>query len=272
MVEKPHNKKCPEGPEQSKRAKPEYPWVSGVSDVNGRHKLIHANPEKPDESFVEEFRHDGSFTIHETLKDEKGLKNELFHHERKYGKSKSTHIDDNYDIRSYNKSLVVDKEYGIQGGGTYYKGFQGGEVDVVKGSNKSRKGGKESKQNTFKSTSGDGSELYEGNYFTFYGKDHGHSVDGSYYGLFSGEHGQYIKGNVDTFSEKKMRVASNGAMALTTSDTMSVASEKNMSVASKKEITIEADSKIVIKVGQSKIEISDGTIKIVGSEIKFEQA
>lgn len=286
-MDKPHNKKSPEGPHQSKRAEPEYPWVSGHSDINGRYKLVYADPDKPEKSFVEELHHDGSFTIHETLKDEKGLKNTLFHHERKYGKSKSTHIDDNYDLRAYNQSSVVDKEYGLQGGGAFYKGFLGGEVDAISGSTKSRKGSKGSKQNSFHSTAGDGSHLYEGNYFSFYGKDHGHSVDGSYYGMFSGEHGQYIKGNSDTFSEKKIRLASNGAMALTTSDTglfntekaMTIQSsdtgtlktKKDLSVTSNAEITINADTKITIKVGSSKIEISDGQITIKGSAIKFEQ-
>ena len=88
---KPHNKKSPEGPQQSKRANPEYPWVRGEADVNGRHKLIHADPSKPDESFTEQLNHDGSFEIHETLKDEKGLTNVLGHHRRSYFQTGSDH-------------------------------------------------------------------------------------------------------------------------------------------------------------------------------------
>lgn len=261
--DKPHNKKSPEGPQQSKRANPEYPWVSGSSDVNGRHKLIHADPTKPDESFVEEFNHDGSFTIHETLKDDKGLKNELYHHHRQYGQSKSVHMDGNHDDRAFNRSVVTDKDHGVQSGGNIYEGALKQKISTAAQS-KNRSGRKGSKQNLHHSTSGDGSHLYEGSHFAFYGKDGGVAVDGSHMMMVAKESGHYAQGNMDFFSEKKARLASNGALSLVTSDTGSFTANQ--------EITISSDQKITLKVGSSKIEISDGEIKITGSAIKFEKA
>lgn len=275
---KPHNKKSPEGPQQSKRSKPEYPWVSGSADVNGRHKIIHADPSKPEQSFIEEFNHDGSFTIHETLKDEKGLKNELYHHHRQYGQSKSVHMDGNHDDRAYNRSVVTDKDHGIQSGGNLYEGSLKQKIQST-AQTKKRNGRKGSKQNYFQSTNGDGSIMHEGNHFAFYGKDHGQAVDGSSMTMVSKEYGTYAQGNMDFFSEKKARFASNGALSMTTTDTglfstekaMTVKSKEDMSVSSNSEITIKADTKITIKVGSSKIEISDGNITITGSAINFQQ-
>lgn len=296
--DKPHNKKSPEGPQQSKRSKPEYPWVSGSSDVNGRHKIIHADPSKPDQSFIEEFHHDGSFSIRETLKDEKGLKNELFHHERKYGQTKSTHVDGNLDIRAYNKSVVTDKDLGHQVGGDYHKGIGGYEVTGTSKGVKQRHGSQHSKQNHFKSTSGDVSHLNEGNFYTFVEKDYAETFGGSKYSISAkGDIGTHVQdGNYDTFVKKKLRLASNGAMAYVTSDTFSAAADDDMSLSTEKEfsasskkamslstddsatfstkkgMTLQCDQKITIKVGNSKVEIGPEGIKITGAKIDFIKA
>jgi hypothetical protein len=287
MKDKPHNKKSPEGPHQSKRAKPEYPYMSGYTDTNGKHKLVYADPSKPENSFTEHFNHDGSFVIHETLKDEKGLKNELYHHSRQYGISKSSHHDGQVEEYSVNKNVNTEGEHSIASKGNIIEGSEKKKITAYKQSTKSRHGASGSGQNHFHSTSGDGSYLFEGNYFSFYEKDHGQVFGGSQYTISKeGDIGTHVQdGNYDTQVKKKLRLASNGAMSHVTSDSYSASAEKTMALSSKKTmslstddsgsfktkkgLTLQCDQTITIKVGSAKIEITPSSINVTGSQIKF---
>lgn len=262
MADKPHNKKIPKGPQQDKRAEPEYPWVSGYSDVNGHYKLKYADPDKPEKSYIEEVYHHGGFKINET-NDGEGIKSELQHHVRKYSQSTHMHNDGPFDVMGSLVSTIANNEFGIQAGSNLYRGAGGSEIAVSKNTSKTRMGTEGSKQQNFRSSSGDESALHEGNKFAFYGKDYGLGVDGTFYGMYKSDHGSYVGGNFDTHADKKLRLYSEKAWAANTADTMNLNS--------KKELTISSDQKIVIKVGSSKIEISDGQITITGSQIKFEQ-
>ena len=140
-------------------------------------------------------------------------------------------MDGNHDDRAYNRSVVTDKDHGVQSGGNIYEGALKQKISTS-AQNKNRSGRKSSKQNNFHSTSGDGSMLYEGNHFSFYGKDHGQAVDGSSMTMVSKEHGTYVQGNMDFFSEKKARLASNGALSMVTTDTGLFSSDKDMTITS----------------------------------------
>lgn len=268
MADKPHNKKSPEGPQESKRAKPEYPWVSGHSDVNGRHKLIHADPSKPDESFVEEFNHDGSFKISEKLKgNDKGMTNVLAHHMRTYAQSTHVHNDGNYDIRGYNNAFVSDKDTGLQIGGDHHLGVAGKTVKATQGSNMDLSGGAGSSQNKFQATRGDLSNSIKGDHHTYVEKDRGDTIGGSKYTIVKdGEYATHVQqGNMEYWVDQgKAQIFSKNDLKLTSNSTV-LAKVSN----SKIEVT---DSKITISVGSSKIEISDGSIKITGSSIQFQKS
>ena len=249
MKDKPHNKKSPEGPQQSKRSKPEYPWVRGEADVCGRHKLIHADPSKPEQSFTEQLNHDGSFVIHETLENEKGLKNELGHHRRSYFQSGADHYDGNYDHRSYNKSIGVDGEYGLAAKkgiieatrGTKATGYVKGTFDL--------KGGRSSKNHSFQGTYGDHTNTIEGNHWEYSEKDHGHAIGGSKYTMVGqGDYGIHVQsGNMDTNIGGKGQIVS------------------------QQDLTFSSNTKITLSVGQSKIVIEESKITITSAEIEFKK-
>ena len=254
---KPHNKKSPEGPQQSKRANPEYPWVRGEADVNGRHKLIHADPSKPDESFTEQLNHDGSFEIHETLKDEKGLTNVLGHHRRSYFQTGSDHYDGNYDHRSFNKSVNVDGEHGIAAKKGIIEGTRGAKTTGYAKGTFDLKGGRGSKNHSFQGNVGDHTNTVEGNQWEYSEKDHAQAVGGSKYTMVGqGDYGIHVQnGNMDTNISGKGQIVS----------------QQNFSLGSNAEITVSADTKLTLKVGDSKIVIEKSKITITSAEIEFKK-
>lgn len=300
MTEKPHNKKSPEGPQQSKRANPEYPWVSGQADVNGHYKIKYADPENPNTSFIEEVYHDGSFSIKEVLdNDNKGMRNDLYHHHREYGLSKSSHHDGNMDVRAYNKSVVTDKDHGLQIGGNRYKGIGGKEIKVTNETNKTRSGSKGSNQPSYHSSSGDVSHMFEGNYFAYYEKDHGQMFGGSQYTISSnGDIGTHVqKGNYDTLVSGKIQHTSGDLFNLNSGDKLNLNSSNTMKfessaelymrsknafaiasnsdvgiISAKKDITIVSNTKITIIAGNSRIEITPSGIALYGATIDFNKS
>lgn len=259
MLPKQTNKKSPQDAVTRGDAEPEYPWVGGVSDVNGRYLMVYADPEHPEKAYVQEFNHDASFKITEVL-DDRGMTNSLVHDNRTYGRSHSSHWDGNRDDRSTNNSRVSDKEIGHQAGKWMLAGAASGHIAAYKTSATIVPTG--SYNNSYNYTSGDGANVFESNYFAFYQQDYAQHVSGSLYSILQkGEYGIHVQlGNMDIRLDKgKYQVFSQDAMVANTASTMAITATQD--------ITIKSNSKIILEVGSSKITIDTKKITVESDDI-----
>ena len=85
------NKKSPQDPVDGKKSEPEYPWMSGHSDRNGRYQIAYADPDKPNQSFDQTFNHDGSNKTNLALEGkDQGVSYSLKNHSIGYSKGGTT--------------------------------------------------------------------------------------------------------------------------------------------------------------------------------------
>ena len=160
MVNKVLNQKTALDPVTRGDTVPEYPWVSGETDVNGQSKKKYADPDNPNKSYVEQVNHDGSYQINEVIEGEGGLENKLAINQRTYSTSKSTHVEGNRDDYAYNSSIVHKNTSGQQAESSYIASSirinsTVGEANIIVPS---------SENNGFNSASGDGTEQYKNHF------------------------------------------------------------------------------------------------------------
>jgi hypothetical protein len=266
------NKLLDKAPYDDGRAEPEYPWVGGSQDHLGNRVITYADPEKPDQAFVERIKYDGSFTINEA----NGLKNEFNKEVRSYTSGGDSHNTDGqkavYGQSNFN--LAFKQDVGFTAGGTTYKGS--GEKEIggsAQGSFQNDTGG-----NTYKTSNGDMISEHTGHIHSHNDGDNVQSTTGTRYEIVNeGEYAIHVQGgNMDTRVESgKLQLYSGDAMVVNTASTMkmistgamSINSTATMIVGATGDVTIESKSKLTLKVGGSSIEISSGGIKLVGARI-----
>lgn len=266
------NKLLDKAPYDDDRAEPEYPWVGGSQDHLGNRVITYADPEKPDQAFVERIKYDGSFTINEA----NGLKNEFNKEVRSYTSGGDSHNTDGqkavYGQSNFN--LAFKQDIGLTAGGTTYKGSGEKEIGgTAQGSFQNDTGG-----NTYKTSNGDMISEHTGHIHSHNDGDNVQSTTGTRYEIVNeGEYAIHVQGgNMDTRVESgKLQLYSGDAMVVNTASTMkmistgamSINSTATMTVGATGDITIESKSKLTLKVGGSSIEISSGGIKLVGTRI-----
>lgn len=266
------NKLLDKAPYDDGRAEPEYPWVGGSQDHLGNRVITYADPENPDQAFVERIKYDGSFTINEA----NGLKNEFNKEVRSYTSGGDSHNTDGqkavYGQSNFN--LAFKQDVGFTAGGTTYKGSGEKEIGgTAQGSFQNDTGG-----NTYKTSNGDMISEHTGHIHSHNDGDNVQSTTGTRYEIVNeGEYAIHVQGgNMDTRVESgKLQLYSGGAMVVNTSSTMkmistgamAINSTATMIVGATGDVTIESKSKLTLKVGGSSIEISSGGIKLVGTRI-----
>jgi hypothetical protein len=194
-----YNKKLEDAPYDAGRSNPDYPWVRGEADLGGGSKMTYADPDKPHESYVEEFFHNAGFEIVENADDDKkGLKNKLTHEERSYSSGgSSSHSDGHIDKSTLDSSMRtnVGIDHGMSVAGDSHTGSGGKMIssaqegifhDSVNGDTYLASDGAEIKD--FK---GDINHNIEGDYIT--------SITGNKHTILSsGEYGIHLQGgNMD---------------------------------------------------------------------------
>ena len=266
------NKLLDKAPYDDGRAEPEYPWVGGSQDHLGNRVITYADPEKPDQAFVERIKYDGSFTINEA----NGLKNEFNKEVRSYTSGGDSHNTDGQKA-VYGKSnfnLAFAQDVGFTAGGTTYKGSGEKEIGgTAQGSFQNDTGG-----NSYKTSNGDMVSEHTGHIHSHNDGDNVQSTTGTRYEIVNeGEYAIHVQGgNMDTRVESgKLQLYSGDAMVVNTASTMkmistgamSINSTATMTVGATGDITIESKSKLTLKVGGASIEISSAGVKVVGTRI-----
>jgi hypothetical protein len=266
------NKLLDKAPYDDGRAEPEYPWVGGSQDHLGNRVITYADPEKPDQAFVERIKYDGSFTINEA----NGLKNEFNKEVRSYTSGGDSHNTDGqkavYGQSNFN--LAFKQDVGFTAGGTTYKGSGEKEIGgTAQGSFQNDTGG-----NSYKTSNGDMVSEHTGHIHSHNDGDNVQSTTGTRYEIVNeGEYAIHVQGgNMDTRVESgKLQLYSGDAMVVNTASTMkmistgamSINSTATMTVGATGDITIESKSKLTLKVGGASIEISSAGVKVVGTRI-----
>jgi hypothetical protein len=188
------NKLLDKAPYDDGRAEPEYPWVRGEQDLLGNRVITYADPENPDQAFIERIKYDGSFTINEA----NGLKNEFNKEVRSYTSGGDSHNTDGqkavYGQSNFN--LAFKQDVGFTAGGTTYKGS--GEKEI---------GG--TAQGSFQNDTGGNTRIFLVAY-SFSGSDVGTTTNMGntfYFVLGGGNHQFYTGLDVDV---ERMRISNNG--------------------------------------------------------------
>jgi hypothetical protein len=292
------NKLLDKAPYDDGRAEPEYPWVGGSQDHLGNRVITYADPEKPDQAFIERIKYDGSFTINEA----NGLKNEFNKEVRSYTSGGDSHNTDGQKA-VYGKSnfnLAFQQDVGFTAGGTTYKGSGEKEIGgTAQGSFQNDTGG-----NTYKTSNGDMISEHTGHIHSHNDGDNVQSTKGTRYEIVNeGEYAIHVQGgNMDTRVESgklglysgdtmvvntsstmllntlggmtvnsaaTTKINSVGAMSVNAQSTMAINAASTMTVDAQGDVTINSTSKITFKVGSSTITMSSGSITINSPMVKI---
>ena len=241
------NKKSPQDPTEAKKSEPEYPWMSGNSDRNGRYQIAYADPDKPNESFDQTFNHDGSNKTNLALdgKDE-GVSFSLENHSIGYSKGgKTTTSEGHSDNRSRSsrenneggKNLNVAGDNGKAVGGSDSSSSGGGRAIGTSG---------KSQADNYRYVSGDNTVRYDGNEFVH--------RDGS---------------SMTTIGDTKYEVVKGGEWGLHVQsgnfDIQVDSGQGRLFV--QQPLLVESPTKITFKVGGSTITMEPGQITLVSARI-----
>lgn len=257
------NEKLPPAPydpsnKDGDTVKPEYPWVSGETTLDGGHFIRYANPDDFEGAFTEDFRPDTGYNISRNGPEKEGGVNiSLNHHVRNYAsRGTSSHGDGHNDFstEASNRSNVR-QDSGSSTAGDSYSGTGGVSIAAARGGsvNDSTTG------STFMSSDGDLINEYVGDINSNYEGDLTRSISGNEHtmisssqtGKGSGEWGLHLQdGNGDIQVEKgKFRIKTVGD-----------------------NLILDSTVKIIIQVGSSSITLEPGQITVKAAAVKFEKA
>jgi hypothetical protein len=243
------NKKYPQDPTAAKKSNPEYPWMSGHSDRNGRYQIAYADPDKPNESFDQTFNHDGSTKTNLALEDSKdnGVSYSLENHTIGYslgGKSGTTDSHQDAYNGATNRTNVAGGEHknvggdqGIATGGSKSSSTGGGEAKGTSG---------KSLADNYRYVSGDNTVRYDGSEYIHRDGNSMTTMGGSKYEVLkNGEWGLNVQsGNWDIQVD-----AGQGRLFV------------------QQPLLIESPAKITFKVGGSTITMEPAQITLVSDRI-----
>lgn len=242
------NKKAPQDPVEAKKANPEYPWVRGHSDENGRVFNSHSDPDKPNESYEMNMSYDASYDFKLTMLDteHKGISSKFDNNSSNYnlqGASKTAEGgDDKYSrtgrvntegdthaVHGGKKSLAVAESGATSFGGPIAHGVVGTSI-----------------ADAYVYTSGDRTIRHDGSEFVHRDKDQMTTIGGTKYEVVKdGEWGLHVQsGNWDVQVD-----AGQGRLFV------------------QQPLLIESPTKITFKVGGSTITMEPGKITLVSDRI-----
>ena len=245
------------------KVKPEYPYLHETQDVNGKKTSVHANPNKPNESFESMFNHDGSFKTKEIAEKYKGLVTALAHEVRNYTSGGSSSQTDGHKDTAVGSTQNTN----VKGGAA-----EGVGKEKLAGAQKTISGSAEGSYvtdangNSYKDSKGDLVTSHKGSYFSSLEGDNINQTTGSKVDIINGgEYQVHVQGgNFDARVESgKLQIYSGSDMIVNTA--------ASMTTKSLGEMLIESQYQITIKVGGSSIVIDTGSITIKSPSIKFEQ-
>jgi len=238
--------------------RPEYPWISGESTLDGGHFIRYANPDDFEGAFTEEFKPDTGFNIARNSTDENGGVNiSLNHHVRNYAsRGTSNHGDGHNDFstEASNRSNVrVDS--GSSTAGENYNGVGGLIIEAaLKGIVRDAPQGCQ-----ICMTDGDQINEFVGDINSNYEGDLTRTISGNEHTIISksqngkgvGEWGLHLQdGNGDIQADKgKFRIKTVGD-----------------------NLILDSTVKIIIQVGSSSITLEPGQITVKSAAVKFEKA
>lgn len=242
------NKKLPQDPVVAGKANPEYPWIRGHSDENGRVFNTHSDPDKPNESYEMNMSYDASFDVSLTMLDtpHKGVsysaKNNTIAYNFQGSSTTSEGGSDNYNRTSRQNTegdsqTNVAGDIGEAGGGTNVRSYKSGDASGVVG---------ESLADSYVYTSGDKTIRHEGSEYVHRDKDQMTTIGGTKYEVVKdGEWGLHVQsGNWDTQVD-----AGKGRVFV------------------QDELLIESPTKITFKVGGSTIVMEPSKITLISDRI-----
>lgn len=241
------NNKFPQDPTAAKKSNPEYPWMSGHSDRNGRYQIAYADPDKPNESFDQTFNHDGSNKTNLALDSkDNGVSYSLENHGLSYnlgGKSNTSEggADNRNRIENNNteggKQTSAGGGIGTASGGPIVQASAGGCASGVCGA---------SLADNYRYVSGDNTVRYEGSEYIHRDGNSMTTMGGSKYEVVKdGEWGLHVQsGNWDIQVD-----AGQGRLFV------------------QQPLLVESPTMITFKVGGSTITMEPGKITLVSARI-----
>ena len=236
-----------EDPVEKKMAEPEYPWVSGSSDRNGKFNITYADPDNPGKSFVQEFNYDGSSEQHVTLEGEDmGVRSVAAHHVRNAASKGTSNESGSHSDDSAGKTgrKTIWAENGTTSGGDSLGGTGGRRVRIAAAGSSENVVG--SSGDEYQYTSGDRTVRHDGNQFHHNDQDFMSTTGGTKYEVVKdGEWGLHVQsGNFDIQVD-----SGQGRMFV------------------QQPLLIESPTKITFKVGGSTITMEPGQITLVSDRI-----
>lgn len=244
------NKKFSEDPVDAKVSEPEYPWVSGYSDRNGKFEITYADPKKQDTSFSQKFNYDGSGEQQVTVADSsiEGVTATSFNNKR----SMTVHGSSGHTIGQEETSgdATFKSSRGMQvaldvGQNGIQVGTSGAKIEVA-GQGSVSQSAVGSDSDDYQYTSGDRTTRHDGNQYHHNDGDFMSTTGGTKYEVVKdGEFGLHVQsGNWDTQVD-----AGKGRVFV------------------QDELLIESPTKITFKVGGSTIVMEPSKITLISDRI-----
>jgi len=253
------NKFLEKAPYDDGRASPDYPWIHGSGGLLGDRTIVHANPDKPDEAYLEKIHHDGTFEH----KEANGLLSKIAKEVREYISGGHSHNSDGNkaDHTQGNKNTDAKGDMGTASGGDHFKGHGGKEIG-----GSSEGGHHHTDGDDFRTSKGNVVHAHEGDLHTNHEGDHVSTVIGTKYHTTVGDHGINVQeGSYDTkVNNGKLRYDVKGNMSLLSHDQINLYVGEGTGV-----INLSASNKITLTVGSSKIEMTPSGITITASAVNF---
>lgn len=261
MAEKRHNKKAPKSKVCEKKVEPKWYHTHVDRKKTGGHTMYYDDPDDHKKYYHEQLHSSCSYKVTEADDDDKEINHNLNVGElRNYvGGGVSNHSDSHSDTNSEGTFRVESAhDFGQASGRHYYRGTKQQEIKVKGQEHHSIQGGK-SKGTSDYSVNGTRREKYKEDHFTHVEGDRVSMGEKNEINVFQKDVATYAGENWDTYVKQKGKIETGGDFKLT--------SGAKIEETAKNEYTMSSDQKIVIKVGQSKITIESGEIKIEGAKV-----
>jgi len=227
------NKFLEKAPYDDGRSSPDYPWIHGIGGLLGDRKIVHANPDKPDEAYHEKIHHDGTFEH----KEANGLLSRISKEVREYVSGGHSHNSDSHkaDHTQGSKNTDAKGDMGTASGGDHFKGHGGKEIG-----GSSEGGHNHTDGDDFRTSKGNVVSSHEGDMHTNHDGDHVSTVNGTNYHTTVGDHALNVQGG-------QLDVQVNSG---------------NTRIYSAKSILIQSGTEITLRVGNSTLYINSSAMSI----------